>query len=635
MNDKNTNAPTKNPLKLVLRFIWTPIKFFLLSVGVFFTSIPVLIFIAILSGKLDDKDSATSTKESFKKLKIVRLELDGTLIERPPSLEDQIANRLFGGPKALTFSSIRTTLRTAASDQHVKGLLVKLGNLHASNSQLEELRKLLSQFKETGKKIFFWAADFDSYNYLLATSAHEISLSPAGGMMIPGPVFQLVYFGDGLRKLGVQFEVVRAGKYKSAFEPLVLNQPSPEVVVMYQSMEKSIRDYLIQEIAASREKETTTVDSWLKQSMYTSNSALADGLVDRIDFYPTYEEQINTQLKEEFADEDMVVVSAKKYLKKNRIDSDDNDSGDKGIGLIHASGEIVMEGSDQQEEHITPEGMRKQIKWAQENEDIMSVVIRVNSPGGSATASDLIWNDIKTLASKKPVVVSFSSVAASGGYYISAAANKIFAQPSTITGSIGVIGAIPNLSQFKEKYGISFHIITQSERSQLLNPGEPTSAFDKALLESTIDTAYQLFIKRVSDGRKKPMSEVHDLAQGRVYTGIQALELGLVDEMGGITEAYQEAKKLGGLDPEKLYPIYQYTPDEISLRDCLKGMTKLFKCIDEIDSQTLIQSSYAAVRVSLPLTKFEAKLNRLYSITKEDHSLALWFGNYVFFESAQ
>ncbi len=620
----------KRPFSTFFGLVWKPIRFFLISVGVFFTSIPVLIFLAILFSK--DPTESTSPKESlYKKLKVMRLDLNGILLEQAPSLEDQIVSRLFGGPKVITFSSIRKSLRGATADEHVKALIVKLDNLQASSSQIEEIRGLLSTFKQSGKKIFFWATDFNSNTYYLASLAQEIALSPAGGLMIPGPVFQLTYFGTGLKKLGVQFEVVRAGKYKSAFEPLVLDQPSPEVVSMYQSMEQSIRSHLVQEISASREKDIATVNGWLKQSIYTSNTAVTEGLVDLVSFYGDYEEQVVDLLKKEFADDDLIAVSRKDYMKGYNPKLENTDDGDQGIGLIYASGSIVMEVGDQKAEYITPDAMHKQIKWAKENEDIKSVVIRVNSPGGSATASDLIWNDIKNLAAKIPVVVSFSSVAASGGYYISAAANKIFAEPTSITGSIGVIGAIPNLAPFKEKYGVSFHVITQSDRAQLLNAGEPTSAFDKAIVENSIDTAYQLFLKRVAAGRKKSVSEIHELAQGRVYTGLQALENGLVDELGGMVEAYQEAKKLGGLDPKKLYPVYQYVPEEINLRDCLKGVTKLFRCLDELDTQSLIRSSYTAVKGKSLVTNLTAKLEDLYSIAKKDHSLAIWPGSFGVF----
>ena len=248
---------------------------------------------------------------------------------------------------------------------------------------------------------------------------------------------------------------------------------------------------------------------------------------------------------------------------------------ENGIAWIDATGEIVMH--SQSPDKISPK-LKTELLWALESENVKSVVLRIDSPGGSALASELIWKAIHDLNAQKPVIVSMGGVAASGGYYLASAAKKIFASRTTITGSIGVIGMIPWLQDSTNKYGISFHTITSNNRSSLLNPGKTLSRQDREKIQSSINQTYSTFLERVASGRSMDKDNVHKLAQGRVWTGQQALDHGLIDAIGGAGEALNEAKVLAGWSESDRVPILRWTPDFDSIADCLMESPNPMRC---------------------------------------------------------
>ncbi len=359
--------------------------------------------------------------------------------------------------------------------------------------------------------------------------------------------------------------MIRAGQFKSAFEPLVLNEPSSETQKAYAAVEASLRQFMVADIAQGRKTDPSKADAWLRRSLYTAKEAHAEKLVDALSYQEAFEESFEKTAKlVSFAD--YHAPAARKGVAA-RVFQTNNE----GIALIEVVGEMFIEHSEMLEKSTFDfDAIQEELKWAREEEDVKAVVLRIDSPGGSALVADLLWDSVRRLSETKPVVVSMGAYAASGGYYMAAPAAKILAQPMTITGSIGVIGLIPNFEEFRNKYGVSFHLISGTDRRNLLNHGSHLSEEDRTLLDKQIRSTYETFINRVATGRKKTFAQIDAVAQGRVWTGLQAKELGLVDEIGGLSEAFHAAKQVAKLDVTKEYPVLHYEAPTNSLHQCLK-----------------------------------------------------------------
>lgn len=544
---------------------------------------------------------------------ILRITLD-----RPLSLDSidersRLLSQLFSDNLPIMVDDLQLALRRAAGDTRVKAVLLDVANSSADLSTLTSLRRSLEQYVTSQKPLYVHLNEGDSAFYYLGSVGTKINLAPVSGLTIPGPSLQLTYFGSALEKLGVQLEVVKAGKYKSAMESFVQDNPSAETTEMYQSIESSLRQSLVSAIATGRKRTSEEVAGWLRRSLFTSQQALAQGLVDRVGYLRDWEEELKKEGQAK------AFVSLERYLgASDQLDEPRYSNDSQSLGLIEATGEIVMASGGGGSNVITPEAMIEQLDWARTEGDIKAVVLRIDSPGGSALASDLIWDEVKKLSAVKPVVVSMGSVAASGGYYIAAPATMILAEPTTITGSIGVIGAIPKGLAVAEKWGVHFHVITGSDRRNYLNFGAQSSAEDKALLAESIKETYDTFVTKVAEGRKQTPQRVFEIAEGRVYTGTEAQQIGLVDRIGGLREAMQAAKELAKLDTEKLYTVQRYKPKAKNLLDCLVE-SNIWECAAEFKNSQLRLMPQAG-----PSLEALAKLERLLS----DHPvLAYWPGS--------
>lgn len=567
----NENAEQRRslPLRMIHR-LYVLVRGYFAIVGLLVTLGPVLIVaLATRGGGEAPKAKVDFSAEHPARLK---LGLHGLLVEKEPDISDRFLSRLFGDDTSLYLPDIRSALRRAATDERVARLEIEIGSLTGSLAELTELRRMLVEFRDGGKPLHAVLVEGSDWNYYVASAAGQVILNPASSLVIPGPTFTLTYFGEALRKLGVEIEVLRAGKYKSAFEAFVQNAPSEPTLEQYRTMEESLRAHLVEAVAASRGKDAATVRGWFQRSIFTAEEARASGLVDAIGYDAEASDLPATAAREP-------LVKLEDYAASGAPETRPVVEDQGGIALIEAVGEIHMGDSGMADEGITPLGMRRELRWAQTDDKVKAVVLRVSSPGGSAVASDMIWNDVRKLAAEKPVVVSMGAYAASGGYYISAPAHRLIAEPTTITGSIGVIGMLPRLGAFEEKYGVSFHIITQSDRARLLNPGTKGTDEDKALMTATIDQVYKTFVEKVAAGRKMPAAEVDARAQGRVYSGLQALDLKLVDAIGGLPDAFKAAKELAGFDVDKLYPVLHYEGDELDLHECLGSPQQMMRCL--------------------------------------------------------
>lgn len=576
MNDWNSSSPPPlqhhdNPQKpFFTRWISRFGRWFrnmFAVIGFVYTIIPILIIWA-LSHHLQGPKRSSTTSAKTSGPQSLWLSLDASILEAEPRMGSEIIRQILGSDDGIYLPEMRASLRQAATDANVKELNLLVDGLQGSMADIEELRGIIADFKASGKPVTSYVLNMDNAALLVTSVTDKIILAPVSEVMIPGPAFPSVYVGDALRKVGVDIQVIRAGKYKNAFEAFIANEPSPESKEAMSTMESSLRNHMVKLVAEGRKKQDSEAFLWFKESIFTAAKAKELGMVDELAYPPAIDfEDGKHQTVDEYSSHAGLSSSSQGYSLTPQ----------KGIALIEAAGEIVSSGSDGP--LITPDAMQEELEWARTNTDIAAVVLRIASPGGSAAASDLIWESVRRLNTDKPVIASFGSVAASGGYYIASAARKIVSDPGTITGSIGVIGMIPDFEPFKEKYGVTFPITTQSNRAAILSGGKKMTAADQQYMENAIDDTYRTFKTRVAAGRKMTLDKVESLAQGRVYSGLQAKELGLVDELGSLKDAIQLAKKEAGLDEKKLYPLHRYEATEFNLSDCLTSLYKMKRCL--------------------------------------------------------
>jgi len=414
----------------------------------------------------------------------------------------------------------------------------------AGISQTQAIRKALEDFKSTGKFIYAYGDFYMQKDYYLATVADSIYLNPLGGLDFKGLAAEVLFFKDIQDKTGIKMEVVRHGKYKSAVEPFLDDEMSPENREQIAALLESVWESMVTEISEGRDLSAETLNSIADTlGARLPEYAHASGLVDGVIYEDEYENRLKLATATDFEDK-QPVISVQDYMKrssKRKIYS-----GKDKVAIIYAQGEIMYgEGGP----NIIGQGLiTKALRKARENSQVKAVVLRVNSPGGSAITSDIIWREVELTKEKLPVVVSMGNVAASGGYYIAVGADKIFAEPTTITGSIGVFGTIPNISEFAEKIGINAEQVGTNTNSVDYSLFEPMSPQFRGYVKEGIEEVYSTFLQRVSDGRNISMARADSLAQGRVWSGVEAQELGLVDELGGLDDAIIAAAELAEIE---------------------------------------------------------------------------------------
>lgn len=542
-------------------------KWWFIIAGVIATGFFILIFMAVSSLKSVTtiaRKAPTAKVEEMPSDAVLHLNLEGSLRSHHPDIDNIWAGFADLQERQMFVSDIQRGLRKAARDDRVKGLWLTTGALMSSATTVNELRRVIAEFKATSKKpVKMHAAIMTNPVLLLSSVADEVIIPPLADIHVPGPQFQLTYFGEAVENLGFGFDVVKAGKFKSAMEPMTSNKPSAASVEMYEAMIAASNSYFVNTIATGRQQSAEKVQGWFDQAVYSPEQAIAAGLADQMGYAEDHGDTFATSLK------------AKPYRLSSYIRRSSAElltaSNSSPIAIIDAAGEITSLAASG-DEGITPARMLKRLDWAREEDDIKAVVLRVNSPGGSANASDIIWKEIRRLEGTKPVVVLMTDVAASGGYFLAAGGSKIVADPLTITGSIGVIYAATYAPKVKEKYGVSFHSLAAPGRSAR-SFSEPLSASEKARLQDSIAYTYSNFLDRVAIGRKQDKARIAPLAEGRVYTGKEAKALGLVDELGGLSEAVALAQKLAKID-ENPWPLRSYS-SESPFRQAFEMMSSL------------------------------------------------------------
>lgn len=462
-------------------------------------------------------------------------------------------------------SDIINAIEAAKKDNDIKGISILNDESELEMAQRKALRDALEDFKKSGKFVMAYANSYSQKEYYLNSVANTIYINPLGDFDFKGLSAELMFFKDLQEKSGVKMEVIRHGKYKSAVEPFLDNKMSDANREQTLSLLNSVWSSVLADISKSRNISLAKLNEIANGLLArTPEMAKAEKLVDIIAYEDEYHNAIRKKLKVD-KDEEYNKISIKDYTQKAATTSESVDSQDK-IAIIYAQGEIM---SGEGDTNTIGEGsMNRSLIEARKDENIKAIVLRINSPGGNALTSDLIWREIELTKKVKPVVVSMGNYAASGGYYIACNANKIFAENNTITGSIGVFGILPNFTQLATKMGIHTEQLKTNENAAEYSPFVPMDEKFKAVTLESVERIYKTFITHVAVGRKMTVAQVDSIGQGRVWSGSQALKIGLVDKIGGLDDAIKEA---ASLSKTKKYSTQNFPEFEKDMNDIFKN----------------------------------------------------------------
>jgi protease-4 len=499
--------------------------------------------------------SASKDEVNVSENSVLHLDLNGrTIVER--TAEDDFDLSMFGNAFGQEMNAglinLKKAIGEAKTNENIKGIYLNTGLIIAGQASLLELRDALEDFKTSGKFIVAYDEAYTEGGYYIASVADQIYLNPLGAIEFNGFASNGIFFKGLFEKIGVKPEIFRVGEFKSAVEPFILEKNSDAARLQTQSFLDDMNEHALQDVSESR---GISYDSLKKINnlmlVRNADDALKYGLATEL----LYQDQVYSKLKEKLGleeDNDIETVNATDL---NTTVSSKNITSKNRIAVIVAEGEIVGGSADGV---ISSEKFAKEIRKARKDDNIKAIVLRVNSPGGSVVASEVIWREMAEAKKVKPVIVSMGEVAASGGYYISAPADTIVAQPNTITGSIGIFGMMFNAQELlNEKLGITTDVVATGELSDFMNPTRPMTDVERSIIQNTVEDGYETFISRVAEGRGISPEAVKEIASGRVWTGNQAKERGLVDVLGGLDTAIEiAAAKVGAGDDYRVvyYP---------------------------------------------------------------------------------
>jgi protease IV len=463
---------------------------------------------------------------------------------------------VFSEKKGIGLTDVINAIEEAKTDDAIKGISILNNDSSLGMAQNKAVRDALESFKKSGKFVMAYANTYSQKEYYLNSVANTIYLNPVGDLDFKGLSTEIMFFKDFQEKSGLKMEVIRHGKFKSAVEPFLENKMSDANREQTTALLNSVWNTITNDIAMSRSIPVAKLNEIANGLLArTPEMAKAQKLVDVVAYEDVYHDAIKKALKVT-KDEDYNKVSISDYTQKVLTTSKSNDATDE-IAIIYAQGEIKSGEGDVTE--IGEGSMRRSLQEARKNKDVKAIVLRIDSPGGSALTSDLIWREVELTKKVKPVVVSMGNYAASGGYYIACNANKIFAEKNTITGSIGVFGVLPNFSTAAEKLGLHSEQIKTHENAARYSPFVPLDEKFKAVTLEGVEFIYNTFVTHVAQGRKMTFAQVDAIAQGRVWTGSDAIKIGLVDKIGGLKEAVKEAASIAKTNSYRTqnYPEYE------------------------------------------------------------------------------
>ena len=529
-----------------------------------FISFFIMFFVFVAIGSFISSSFMEEDKVIVKDNSVLVLNFEDQIRDYAPVSDDPFEQLLGLQDEVMGLNTIITAIDNAKYDDKIAGISIESVFLRAGIAQVQEIRDKLYEFKESGKFITAYADLYDQKNYYLSSVADSIYLNPVGFLDFKGLSGEILFFKDFQDKYGVKMEVVRHGKYKSAVEPFLEREMSEENREQTVAFLNSIWSEMLDDIGENRKLSTEELNAIADDLLArTPERAQETGLVSGQMYLDQYRTLLKGLMK--IGEEDKLnLVSIKSYIEsgKGRIVSTAKDR----IAVIYAQGEIIYGEGD--ERFIGQDLMIKSLKKAREANDIKAIVLRVNSPGGSALASDIIWREIEVTKKVKPVVVSMGSYAASGGYYFSCNADRIIAEPTTITGSIGVFGIMPNVSQFTDRIGINAEQIGTNRQSVGYSVFEPMNEDFYKVRQEGVERVYNVFVSKVAAGRNMTFEQADSVAQGRVWTGKQAVENGLVDELGSLEDAIRVAADMVELTE---YRIRNYPDYEKEFKDLFKG----------------------------------------------------------------
>jgi len=561
-----------------LRELLAVILGFFIAGGIMF-----LVFIAFVSA------SAASFGENaevvVKSNSILELKLENTITD-DYSVTDPFADFIGSSDSdILEMHEIINAIENAKTDDNIKGISINTLYVNAGISQTQTIRNKLLEFKEGGKFVIAYADFFTQKNYYLSSVADSMFVNPVGGTDFRGLSSEKLYFKDFQDKYGVKMEIIRHGKYKSAVEPFLTNKMSDANREQTSSFLNSIWSEMVSDIGESRNKSGEEINQIADELLVrTPELAVKNDMIDGQLYFDEYEDKLKVLVGLD-SDEKLNTVTLSDYILsgKGRVRS----SASNRIAVLYAQGNIMYGEGDQT--YIGQGKVIEALKKIRKDNRIKAVVLRINSPGGSALASDLIWRELELTKKEKPLVVSMGNLAASGGYYIACNADSIVAEPTTITGSIGVFGMIPNITKLAENIGINAEQVGTNRQSVSYSPFEPMSDDFYKVTKEGIEDVYATFVDRVAEGRGMTTAQVDSIAQGRVWTGVEALDNGLVDKLGSLEDAIEMAAELADIET---YRTTNYPRFKVDFQDAFSPFSISIKAKEELLKEELGTENY-------------------------------------------
>lgn len=544
-------------------------KTFLAScLGAFVGLLVICFFLIVLVSALSSSDEVTEIADGS----VLRLRLDGPISEL--EVEDPLAGLIPGSDSESTgLIQLAEAIRKAGEDDRIKGILLQLSDIPVGMASMEELQEAISDFRKSGKWVLAFSEGFTERAYLLASSADEVYLNPNGMLEFNGLATEVMFFKRALDKLEINPQVFRVGEFKSAVEPFLREDLSEENRRQLQELLSSIYRQVITRVAENRSLDTGRVRE-IADKMLIRNAAqaLSHGLVDSL----LYEDQVHDVIRRRMGLAEGDRIPFVRYDKFRKTYDAGSDGKANEIAVIVADGEIMPGKGDNGV--VGSSTMVESLRSARKSDRVKAVVLRINSPGGSFNASDDMWREIRLTAEEKPVIASMSDVAASGGYYLAMACDSIVARPNTITGSIGVFSVVFDLSGFLgNKLGITSGEVKTGEIGSLYTVTRPLTENEKSIFQTQTDEVYEIFTGKAAEGRRMKHDDLKKVASGRVWSGIQAHERGLVDILGGFQDAIQIAAEKAGVDKDYHLGFYP------------KPRTLLEKIMEESEREASVQ----------------------------------------------
>ena len=517
-----------------------------------FSIIWVVIFFGIIGAAMSGSKEVKISDNS-----VFELKLEGILVERHKNdVISSFASEINSSVSEIALDDIMASIDKATDNDNIKGIYLHIGDFSASVASLQEIYKGLEKFKKTGRFIVAYADSYGNGTYYLSSIADKVYMNPSGTLALTGINISTVFFKDLLSKIGVEMQIFKVGTFKSAVEPFTQTSMSEANRLQLTTFINSIWTEITKTIARNRGISDTEVNLYADSGLFLDDAqtAVQHKLIDSLVYSSDMKEIIEKRVDKDYKTltiNDMKLVAQNKEYSKNRI------------AIVYAVGEI--DGSNKND-GIDSEDISEDLLDIADNDKIKAVVLRINSPGGSAYGSEQIWKAVSVVKSKKPIVVSMGDYAASGGYYIACNTDRIFAQPTTLTGSIGIFGIFPNIGGLTDKLGIKFDNVKTNKYSDFGATYRPMSTEERVILQRYINNGYELFTKRCAEGRNMNIDSLKAIAEGRIYSGTDAMRLGLVDEMGGLEEAIAFAAKKANISDYtlKYYPSVKSLIEQIS-----------------------------------------------------------------------